>query len=120
LTGVCIMHPKFNLVVAEGGEQSIKQYRKLMTSRIDWTENAPTRQEGTQHGALRQWLQAEDEGGGLKDLSLNELKLVFEGQVKLRTFKKWGSRVCETEGEVREILSRHKMESFWSLAKSIK
>lgn len=119
LTGICIMHPKFNLVVAEGGEQSIRQYRKLMTNRIDWTENAPSRKNESQNGALRQWLQAEDEAGGLKDLSLNELKLVFEGQVKVRAFKKWGSRVCETDAEVRDILGRHKMENFWSLAKSI-
>lgn len=119
LTGTCIMHPKFNLVIAEGGEQSIRQYRKLMMNRIDWTENAPSRQHGSQNGALRHWLQAEDEGGSLKDLSLNELKLVFEGQIKVRAFKKWGSRVCETDAEVREILSRHKMENFWSLAKSI-
>ncbi|KAL2109644.1 hypothetical protein VUR80DRAFT_2175 [Thermomyces stellatus] len=119
LTGICIMHPKFNLVIAEGGEQSIRQYRKLMTNRIDWTENAPSRQSASQNGALRHWLQAEDDAGGLKDLSLNELKLVFEGQVKVRAFKKWGSRVCETDAEVRDILARHKMENFWSLAKSI-
>lgn len=119
LTGICLMHPKFNLVVAEGGEQSIRQYRKLMTNRIDWTENAPSRQNEHQNVALRRWLQAEDEAGSLKDLSLNELKTVFEGQVKVRAFKKWGSRVCETDAEVRDILSRHKMENFWSLAKSI-
>ncbi|SPO05793.1 related to U4/U6 small nuclear ribonucleoprotein hPrp3 [Cephalotrichum gorgonifer] len=119
LTGVCIMHPKFNLVVAEGGEQGIRQYRKLMTNRIDWTENVPSRQHEGQNGAMRHWLRAEDEGGSLKDLSLNEIKLVFEGQVKARAFKKWGSRVCETDAEVREVLSRHKMENFWSLAKSI-
>lgn len=119
LTGTCIMHPRLNLVIAEGGEQSIRQYRKLMTNRIDWTENAPSRQNGGQNGALRHWLQAEDDAGGLKDLSLNELKLVFEGQVKVRAFKKWGSRVCETDAEVRDVLSRHKMENFWSLAKSI-
>ena len=40
LTGVVVMHPKFNLVIVEGGSHSINNYRKLMLNRIDWTENA--------------------------------------------------------------------------------
>ena len=119
LTGICIMHPTFNLVIAEGGEQGIRQYRKLMVNRIDWTENAPSRLTVNQQNTPRSWLQAEDERGVLKDLSSNDLKIVFEGQVKVRAFKKWGSKVCETDAEVRELLGRYKMDNFWSLAKSV-
>jgi len=118
LTGICIMHPKFNLVIVEGGEQSINRYRKLMVNRIDWTENAPSRQVDGRTGVVRDWLQAEDEKGNLKDMSSNELKLVFEGQEKARAFKRWGAKVCETDAEAREMLARHKLENFWSLAKS--
>jgi U4/U6 small nuclear ribonucleoprotein PRP3 len=117
LTGICIMHPKFNLVIVEGGEHSINRYRKLMTNRIDWTENAPSRQVDGQSVVVRSWLQAEDEKGNLKDMSSNELKLVFEGQEKVRAFKRWGTKVCETDAEAREMLARHKLENFWSLAK---
>lgn len=118
LTGTCIMHPKFNLVIVEGGEHSVNKYKKLMLNRIDWTENSPSRNKDSQHGtAARDWLVAENERGELKDMSLNECRLVFEGEQKERAFRKWGSRVCETDSEARESLARAKMDGFWSLAK---
>lgn len=117
LTGTCIMHPKFNLVIVEGGEYSVRKYKKLMLNRIDWAENAPSREKEGKQGTLRQWLMAEDEKGELKDMSLNSCKLVFEGEEKARGFRKWGGKVCETDAEAREVLARAKMENFWSLAK---
>jgi U4/U6 small nuclear ribonucleoprotein PRP3 len=120
LTGVCILHPKFNLVVVEGGQHSIKDYRKLMLHRMDWTENSPSIvREGNQE-ALASWLQAEDEKGELKDLALNKCVLVWEGELKNRGFRKWGSRVCEADAAARDVLARAKMENFWTLAKSMK
>ncbi|KAI9683376.1 MAG: hypothetical protein M1829_005448 [Trizodia sp. TS-e1964] len=120
LTGICILHPKFNLVIVEGGQHSINFYKKLMLNRIDWTENSPSRvREGTQE-ALASWLQAEDEKGELKDLNLNKCILVWEGELKTRAFRKWGSRVCETDSAAREALTRAKMESFWATAKAMK
>ncbi|KAK7403595.1 U4/U5/U6 small nuclear ribonucleoprotein prp3 [Neonectria punicea] len=119
LTGTCIMHPKFNLVIVEGGEWSIKKYKKLMLNRIDWTENSPSRDRDGKKGDTHDWLVAEKENGELKDMSMNECKLVFEGEQKARVFRKWGSKVCETDSEAREALSRTKMDNFWSLAKGI-
>ena len=79
LTGVCILHPKFNLVVVEGGEHSIKFYKKLMLNRIDWTENsAPNSVREGNKEALVSWLQAEDEKGQLKDLGLNKCVLLWQ------------------------------------------
>lgn len=121
LTGICVMHPRFNLVIVEGGEHSIRFYRKLMLQRIEWTQNSPTRlKEGTKAEALQDWLKAEDEKGELKDMSLNKCVLVFEGEEKARAFRKWGSKVCETDSAAREALQRAKMENFWALAKSMK
>jgi U4/U6 small nuclear ribonucleoprotein PRP3 len=123
LTGTCILHPKFNLVIVEGGEWSINKFRKLMLNRIDWTENAPSRKGRDNDGGknnnntTRDWLLAEKDDGELKDMSLNECRLIFEGEEKERAFRKWGSRVCETDAEAREVLSRAKMDNFWSLAK---
>ena len=122
LTGVCIMHPKMNLVAVEGGKHSISFFKKLLLNRIDWTENAGpnTVREGNKE-ALAKWLEAEDEDGELKDLSLNSCQLVFEGEEKQRVFRKWlGARVCETDAQAKDVLARAKMESFWNLAKSLK
>jgi U4/U6 small nuclear ribonucleoprotein PRP3 len=120
LTGVCILHPKFNLVVVEGGQHSISFYRKLMLHRIDWTENSPSIvREGNQE-ALANWLRAEDEKGELKDLTLNKCVLIWEGELKNRGFRKWSSRVCETDAAARDALARAKVESFWTLGKSMK
>lgn len=117
LTGICVMHPKFNLVIVEGGEWSTNKYKKLMLNRIDWTENVPTRDREGKKAAVHDWLIAENDNGELKDMSLNECKLVFEGEEKARAFRKWGSKVCETDAEARETLARAKMDNFWSLAK---
>ncbi|MCJ1371869.1 hypothetical protein MMC20_003089 [Loxospora ochrophaea] len=119
LTGICILHPKFNLVVVEGGEHSINFYKKLMLNRIDWEENsAPNSVREGNKEALAAWLQAEDEKGELKDLGLNKCVLLWEGEQKVRAFRKWGSRVCETDAAAKEVLGRAKMENFWMLAKS--
>ncbi|KAH6877350.1 pre-mRNA processing factor 3 [Thelonectria olida] len=119
LTGTCIMHPKFNLVIVEGGEWSINKYKKLMLNRIDWTENSPSRVREGKQASARDWLSAENNDGELKDMSLNECKLVFEGEQKARLFRRWGSRVCETDAEAREILGRFKLENFWTQAKAL-
>ncbi|KAI1388406.1 PRP3-domain-containing protein [Hypoxylon trugodes] len=118
LTGIVIMHPKQNLVIVEGGEWSIRHYKKLLLKRINWTENLPTRDKDAQNDALKQWLKAETEEGDLKDLAENQCKLIFEGEIKSRAFRKWGSKVCETDTEARDVLSKSKMENFWNLAKS--
>lgn len=117
LSGTCIMHPKFNMVIVEGGAWAIAKYKKLMLNRIEWTENSPSRGRDEKRDPGRDWLQAESEDGTLKDMSLNECKLIFEGEQKARAFRKWGSKVCETDAEARETLARAKMDNFWSLAK---
>ena len=119
LTGICIMNPRFNLVIVEGGEHSIRQYKKLMLSRIDWTESSLTRVKETHQEELVDWLKGEDEKGALKDMSLNSCTLVFEGEEKSRAFRKWGSKVCETDAAAREALTRSKMENMWTQAKTM-
>ncbi|KAI5285967.1 hypothetical protein KEM54_000171, partial [Ascosphaera aggregata] len=122
LTGVCILNPRFNLVVVEGGAHSIHAYKKLMLNRIDWTENAgPNAVREGNLEAQAAWLAAEDEKGELKDLSSNTCQLVWEGEVKARAFRKWlGGRVCETDTSAKDTLARGKVENFWTLARSLK
>lgn len=122
LSGICVMHPRFSLVVVEGGHHSIRAYNKLMLNRIDWTENVASG--GAQEGSreLASWLMPEDETTGeLKDLSQNTCTLIWEGEVKTRSFRKWlGARVCESDAAAKDALSRGKVENFWTLAKSAK
>jgi U4/U6 small nuclear ribonucleoprotein PRP3 len=122
LTGICVMNPKFCLVIVEGGEHSINAYKKLMLNRIDWTENpGPSATREGNKEALQQWLQAEDENGNMRDLGLNKCTLVWEGEEKTRAFRKWlGARVCETDAKAKETLSRAKMENFWAVSKGLK
>ena len=121
LTGICLLHPKFCLVIVEGGIHSIAAYKKLMLNRVDWTENvapnAETRQGNKE--VMARWLQAEDENGVLKNLERNTCQLIWEGELKDRAFRKWSSRVCDTDKEARDTLSRAKMESFWTVAKNL-
>ncbi|KAG6021607.1 hypothetical protein E4U40_005171 [Claviceps sp. LM458 group G5] len=117
LSGTCIMHPKFNLVIVEGGSWSITKYKKLMLNRIDWTENSPPRNRENGSESDKEWLKAENSDGVLKDMSLNRCTLVFEGEQKARAFRKWSTKVCETDAEARDTLARVRMDNFWSLAK---
>ncbi|KAK4990407.1 U4/U5/U6 small nuclear ribonucleoprotein prp3 [Elasticomyces elasticus] len=120
LTGTVILHPQLNLVIVEGGAYSVTAFRKLMLNRIKWTENvAPAPAKEERREVERVWLRAEDEEGKPKDMSLNKCTLVWEGEEKQRAFRKWTSKVCETDGEAKEALKWNKMENMWTLAKSM-
>lgn len=117
LNGVTIFNPKMCLVIVEGGIHSITKFKKLMLNRIKWDENAqPTAIQAEKQAAEPKWMRSVDENGKVKDLSYNRCVLVFEGELKQYGFRKWGSRMCETDGEARQILSRSKMDSMWALA----
>lgn len=121
LVGLCLISPNFSLVIVEGGVHSIAAYKKLMMNRVDWTENsAPnaTVREGNKE-ALASWLRAEDESGQLRDLTGNRCQLVFEGEEKTKGFRRWGSRVVETDKEAMDVLRKAKMENFWVQAKGM-
>ena len=121
LTGMTILHPRMNLVIVEGGEWAMKKYKHLMLERIRWDENGATTsaKESKNNQSEPDWLKSEDNDGQLKDLSFNKCTLVWEGEECQRAFKRWSSKVCETDGEAKEILQRNKMENMWTLAKSV-
>jgi len=121
LVGLCLISPNFCLVIVEGGVHSIAAYKKLMMNRIDWTENSArnaTVREGNKE-ALASWLRAEDESGQLRDLTANRCQLVFEGEEKTKGYRRWGSRVVETDKEAMDVLRKAKMENFWVQAKGM-
>jgi U4/U6 small nuclear ribonucleoprotein PRP3 len=133
LLGIVVLHPTMNLIIVEGGAHSIKNYKKLLLNRIKWSENTlplsattPTTftgpadgKDSKQSSARDSWLNPMTEDGGLKDLSFNRCQLVWEGEERAKSFKRWYSRVCETDGEARETLRRSGMENMWTLARSM-
>ena len=121
LVGLCLISPNFSLVIVEGGVHSVAAYKKLMLNRIDWTENsAPNAviREGNKE-ALAGWLRAEDDSGQLKDLTANRCQLVFEGEEKAKGFRRWGSKIVETDKDAMDVLRKAKMENFWVQAKGM-
>ena len=120
LTGVCILHPRFNLVIVEGGAHSVNFYKKLMLHRIRWTDIAApilSKEEASQEPEV-DFLKPFDAKGDLKDMAGNTCTLLWEGEEKARAFRKWGTKVCESDAEAKETLSKAKMENFWILAKT--
>ncbi|RPB09404.1 PRP3-domain-containing protein [Morchella conica CCBAS932] len=109
LTGICILNPKFNLVIVEGGSYSISKYRKLMVNRIDWKESLAPK-EGTEEG--------EQEEVGEVDMEKNMCTLVWEGELKQKGFKKFTTERCPTDALAKERLERAKMEFMWTQAKN--
>jgi len=110
LTGIVIMNPRTNIVVVEGGLPAIKKYKRLMMSRIDWTDNARSRviAKGNQ-----EMLEDEPEP---ETLSGNTCDLVWEGELRTRNFKIWvGQREASNDAAARNWLGKG-AENFWRLA----
>ena len=117
--GLCLMSRTQSLVMIETGAHSLKAYKKLMLNRIDWTENSvPNSKKEGNAKALAEFMENEQDGM-LKDLSLNKCQLIFEGQQKEHQFRKWGTKVVESDKDAMDLLDRTKMGSFWALAKSL-
>ncbi|CCJ29285.1 unnamed protein product [Pneumocystis jirovecii] len=114
LTGVTILHPKFNLVIVEGGSKGIKRFKDLMLRRIDWTNepNLPTIVYNNQ-------LIKQDEQTPV-NYSKNKCELVWEGELRNRNFRTWKFRNCSDDKTVKDILEKGKAYEFWNMAKSIK
>jgi U4/U6 small nuclear ribonucleoprotein PRP3 len=120
INGIVILNPKMNLVICEAGEHSMKKYKKLLLDRIKWTDIAlpPPRDDNDRGADDPQWMRPIDDNGQLRDNSNNRCVLVFDGEVRSQSFKKWGFKVCETEGEAKEVLARSKLDSLWALAEA--
>lgn len=121
LSGMCIFHANFALVVVEGVAKKIKHYRQLMTSRIDWTEEPralgaasddDSEEEGK--GANERKEGGEEEEG--PDMSENKCELIWEGEIPDRSFKFFRARHAETDSEGKNFLTA-KYEGLWDLAK---
>lgn len=110
LSGIVILNPRTNIVIVEGGLQAIKRYKRLMTVRIDWTDNS-------RNSTLRQGNVEMKEGTEEpEDLSGNTCELIWEGELRTPNFKKWiGVREASNDAAARQWLGKG-AENFWRLA----
>jgi U4/U6 small nuclear ribonucleoprotein PRP3 len=108
ITGFVIVAPKFSIVVVEAGAKATKEYTKLLTRRTKWQLILQGNGEILQN--------ATESNEAVED---NTCTLLHQGQIKARKFKKWGSfREVESETQGRDVLSRVKLETFWTQAKA--
>ncbi|KAL7419136.1 U4/U5/U6 small nuclear ribonucleoprotein prp3 [Cryptotrichosporon argae] len=119
LSGVCIFHPDFALVVVEGVDKKIKHFRQLMLHRIDWTEEARALGEGdgdNEDGASGSGSDDEGKGGAQDDMADNKCEVIWEGEVPERSFRLFRARQAESDSRAKEWLTP-KWEGIWDLAK---
>lgn len=138
LSGLCIFHPSFSMVYVEGATKYIRNYKRLMLHRIQWTEAARARGEeevelegepgegengetattSASRAALSSASGPEGEygAGSLED---NRCDLIWEGQIRERAFKAFRPRSCPTDAAAKEALGV-KMVGYWDQAKNWK
>lgn len=131
LTGVCIFNPTFSMVYVEGAHKFIRNYKRLMTTRIAWTEAARPRgaedveidnggsddEEGEGKGKAKAVTQ--DEAGEAVSLEDNKCYLIWEGQLRDRAFNSFKPRSCPTDSSAKELLGA-KLAGYWDQAKNWK
>ena len=133
LTGICIFNPAFSFVYVEGASRFIRIYKKLMLSRIAWTEAARPRGAedveieaaddasgaGTGAGAAAKAEAEDDAGAEPASLEDNRCDLVWEGQLRERAFGNFKPKSCPTDGTAKEALGT-KLAGYWDAAKHYK
>lgn len=138
LTGFVILNPRFNLVYVEGGGKSVKFFKKLVETRIVWTE--PPRSTVHPHDTETNNVDADDRpdddaglrgegrGGGAggsdeqddtrHNYASNKCTWIWDGDLKKRTFSAFRYHKCDSDASVKEILgARGDTYSLWGIAK---
>ncbi|KAJ9116057.1 hypothetical protein QFC20_000729 [Naganishia adeliensis] len=140
LNGLLLFHADFAMVYVEGSANAIKKYKRLLLSRIDWTEEArPKPLVGTSGGGEGMDVDPVLIGGGAGDeddedngnanrsswepmqahpetMADNRCELVWEGEVEEKHFRSFRYRNIEADREAREMLGKAR-EGLWDLAK---
>ncbi|EIM82160.1 Pre-mRNA-splicing factor 3 [Stereum hirsutum FP-91666 SS1] len=129
LTGVVIFHPTFSMVYVEGAAKFVRNYTRLLTHRIAWTEAARAR--GTEDvvldgdnveasaagpSAVEDTKKTDDPEVSLVD---NRCDMVWEGQLRDRAFTNFRPKTCPTDASAREVLGT-KLAGYWDMAKNFK
>jgi len=110
LTGAMVVYSagSINLVIAEGGFKSIKRFKKLMLSRIDWANPPPS---------LESKSEPIEEEQNIAKVP-NTCVLVWEGSIKAAKFEHFVIQTCPTEAMARKFLQDRGIPHFWDMAKN--
>ncbi|KAH8110292.1 PRP3-domain-containing protein [Phellopilus nigrolimitatus] len=134
LTGLVIFHPSFSMIYVEGAPKFVRQYKRLMLNRIQWTEAARARGEEeveledsgegnaegeSTAGPSRKQSGQDDSEYGAVSLADNRCDLVWEGQLRERAFKTFRPKSCPTDAVAKEALGA-KMAGYWDQTKNWK
>lgn len=134
LTGIVIFNPGFSFVYVEGPQRFVRKYKQLMLARIGWTEAARPR--GAEDVELAEGDDDDKEGSGPstpaapskveeapegEEVSLEENRcdLVWEGQLRERSFGGFKPKSCPTDSSAKEALGT-KLAGYWDAAKHYK
>ncbi|KAF8920511.1 pre-mRNA processing factor 3-domain-containing protein [Mucidula mucida] len=111
LSGVCIFNPAFSMVYVEGAAKHLRQYKRLMTHRIAWTE--ASRPRGGEDVELAESANGETPGMTVDNVGEKDNKcwLVWEGDLRERS--------CASDRAAKELLGE-KLKGYWDIAKNWK
>lgn len=113
ITGLILHYQSFNLVVAEGGAQQLKEYRHLLMQRVDWKNKAGELSKGKQ-------VEGEEEQEPIFiNLSDNKCEIIWEGEIKTRGFHGFRERHCDNDADAKRELAIGNADHYWALAKSV-
>lgn len=85
LCGVCVVYNDMAMIYVEGGAKAIKQYRRLMNHRIDWSQQDVT----------------------------NKCTTIWDGQIKDLKCQKWSVIKIRDEDNLEEVLERFNIGNYW-------
>ena len=118
ITGVGVVMPRFTLLFIEGGELSTRHYKHLVVNRIKYLKILSEARD--RDASLT--IPSEDDKRNHDDASKPvekdpTAKLIFEGEIRKRSFKKWGGlRKYSSEAYASMTLEKFGLSSFVSQA----
>jgi U4/U6 small nuclear ribonucleoprotein PRP3 len=102
LTGLCLIHPNFALVYAEGGVKGMKHYTRLLEHRIDWTQSAT---QGSDEEEMKGNGPSPEAGDGKNaGLAGNRCDLIWKGAISEHAFRNFKTKNVPTDNAAKELL----------------
>lgn len=129
MTGSAIVNPSMGLVIVEGTPKAIKFYKKVMLRRIDWNDEKAAQEAGDDDDDDDSDEDSDDEPAkpaapagppgeaASSAKGKNECHLVWEGEVKERSFPRFKLVVLPTEFAVKDLLEKFGATHYWDIAK---
>lgn len=106
MTGIVLLCKNLNVVVVEGGPKQQKKFKRLMLNRIKWSEIV----------SKKHVEETETNSSGVKEK--NQCALVWEGQIKSRSFGTIIFKMCPTTTFARDYFKKYNCEHYWDIAQT--